>query len=125
MPSRCCMSGMSSGRGTTSKGRGIGNSLGNGISRGAGMVTCAGMVGEAAASDETSSAPLLAGANSPPIPPGLLAGQRGCLIGSQSAFSMPQLRRKIQGLTRRAYGFGQGRGIVNTDPLGAEVGIEV
>ncbi len=56
------------------------------------MVTCAGMVGEAAASDETSSAPLLAGANSPPIPPGLLAGQRGCLIGSQSAFSMPPRR---------------------------------
>ena len=74
--------GMVSGGGTISKGSGVSGTPGTGISNGAGIVIWAGI-------NDASAGPLPAGENSPPIPSGLPAGQRGCLSGSQFALSIP------------------------------------
>src|SRR5579864_6865341 len=75
------MFGAIAGGGKTSEGRGI--RPGSLRGHGAVIVPCAGMTGEFA------SLLVSAGANSPPTPLGLPAGQRGCLAGSQPAFRRP------------------------------------
>ena len=69
------------GGGSTSEGKGIPP----GSSNGTGIVICAGITGAFCPASVESSDAVPAGANSPPIPPGLPAGHRGCFAGSQSA----------------------------------------
>ena len=73
--------------GTISEGNGI-----PGSSNGIGMVSCAGVTGRPGSPAKELPASPPAGANSPPTPPGLPAGQRGCCEGSQSALSSPLTR---------------------------------
>jgi hypothetical protein len=66
-----------------------GNGIPPGTSSGTGIVSWTGMSGALKFPAVDPPGILPAGANSPPMLPGLPAGQRGCFAGSQSALRRP------------------------------------